>query len=87
MARRRQSHRGIPWNASDVFVCLTQHTTMRQVTMNFIRWRIAGGYQVTPFRRQFCGKKKTWRANWRFDVDPAETGVEAHRIRWPSPPG
>jgi hypothetical protein len=25
--------------------------------MDFIRWRIACGYEVTPFRRQFWGKK------------------------------
>jgi hypothetical protein len=25
--------------------------------MDFIRWRIAMGYEVTPFRRQFWGKK------------------------------
>jgi len=25
--------------------------------MDFIRWRIARGYEVTPFRRQFWGKK------------------------------
>jgi len=25
--------------------------------MGFIRWRIARGYEITPFRRQFWGKK------------------------------
>jgi hypothetical protein len=25
--------------------------------MDFIRWRIARGYEITPFSRQFWGKK------------------------------
>jgi hypothetical protein len=28
--------------------------------MDFIRWRVARGYEMTPFRRQFWGKK-AWR--------------------------
>jgi hypothetical protein len=28
--------------------------------MDFIRWRKARGYEVTPFKRQFWGKK-AWR--------------------------
>ena len=35
----------------------TQLETIRQVTMDFIRWRCAKGYEVTPFRRPFWGKK------------------------------
>jgi hypothetical protein len=31
-----------------------------QLTLDFIRWRKAKGYEVTPFRRQFWGKK-AWR--------------------------
>jgi len=30
--------------------------------MAFIRWRKSRGYEVTPFKRQFWGKK-AWRKN------------------------
>ena len=33
--------------------------------MDFIRWRVAHGYEVTPFRRQFWGKK-AWRKSKQF---------------------
>jgi len=39
---------------------LTQLKTIRQQALGFIRWRKARGYEVTPFRRQFWGKK-----NWQ----------------------
>ena len=29
--------------------------------MGFIRWRVARGYEVTPFVRQFWGRK-AWRS-------------------------
>jgi hypothetical protein len=25
--------------------------------MDFIRWRVAGGFEIAPFKRQFWGKK------------------------------
>ena len=39
---------------------LTKPKTIRQQALGLIRWRIANGYQITPFRRQFWGKK-AWR--------------------------
>ena len=30
---------------------------MRRVTRDFIRWRGARGYEITPFKREFWGKK------------------------------
>jgi hypothetical protein len=34
-----------------------------QQAAGFIRWRIARGYEVTPFKRKFWGKKG-WRKTW-----------------------
>jgi hypothetical protein len=36
---------------------LTKPKTIRQQALAFIRWRKAKGYEITPFRRQFWGKK------------------------------
>ena len=38
---------------------LTQPKTIRQQAMGFILWRRARGYEVTPFRREFWGRKKS----------------------------
>jgi hypothetical protein len=36
---------------------LTKPKTIRQQAVGFIRWRKLRGYEITPFRRQFWGKK------------------------------
>jgi len=45
-----------PESASPIGV-LTQPKSIRQVAMDFIRWRRAKGYEVAPFKRQFWDKK------------------------------
>jgi hypothetical protein len=39
---------------------LTKPKTIRQQAVAFIRWRKARGYEVTPFKREFWGRK-AWR--------------------------
>ena len=36
---------------------LTKPQTVRQLALDFIRWRRVRGYEVTPFKREFWGKK------------------------------